>query len=223
MEQIFTALDSKQLAGGMFLDVTKKRHLIPLIILPYVINWLPMVHRLKLSHGSNQSSANWKWFLETLILPFPIFHRPVLLAPSVNDLPAARPHKGWPWWGCTPLEVPLSMSNDLLGIKHTSLRSASDSQTGTWSKSDTSFAGLHYLHPQFFLNLPLPLPQVCGVSKLSWAEQTSCPLRTVLLPGFFRLRWAVLPCGDEMFPICLKTTDFSQWGRRGGQRRVLRV
>lgn len=36
----------------------KKRHLIPLIILPYVINWLPMVHCLNLSHGSNQSSAN---------------------------------------------------------------------------------------------------------------------------------------------------------------------
>lgn len=58
MEQIFTALDSTQLAGGVFLDVTKKRHLIPLIILPYVINWRPVVQRLKLSHGSNQSSAS---------------------------------------------------------------------------------------------------------------------------------------------------------------------
>lgn len=68
MEQIFTALDSTQLAGGVFLDVTKKRHLIPLIILPYVINWLSVVQRLKLSHGSNQSSANWTWLLETLTL-----------------------------------------------------------------------------------------------------------------------------------------------------------
>lgn len=29
-----------------------------------------MVHRLKLSHGSNQSSANGKWLLEILTLPF---------------------------------------------------------------------------------------------------------------------------------------------------------
>lgn len=66
-----------------------------------------MVHRLKLSHGSDQSPANCKWLLESLTLPFKhafsMFHGPLLFAPPINDLLAHRPHKGQPLRGCTCL------------------------------------------------------------------------------------------------------------------------
>lgn len=91
-----------------------------------------MVHRLKLSHGSNQSSANGKWLLEILTLPFKhacsVFHRPLLLAPHVNDLLAPRVHKGQSLGGRTCLGALLYVGNNLRGVKVTSSQSIFDSQ-----------------------------------------------------------------------------------------------
>lgn len=164
MEQIFTALDSKQLAGRVFLDVTKKRHLIPLIILPYVINWPPMVHRLKLSHGSNQRSASWKGLLEILTLPFKhacsVFHRPLPLAPLINDLLAHRVHKGQSLGGGMCPGVPLCVGSNMRGIKVPSQQSVLDRHvTWRWLWGITSFAVLHLPLLWVFINLlPRPLP-----------------------------------------------------------------
>lgn len=78
MEQIHAALARAQLAAVMFLEFDcasfsspppSEQHLIPLIILPYVINWLSVVHCLPLSHGSNHSPANRERLLESLSLP----------------------------------------------------------------------------------------------------------------------------------------------------------
>ena len=220
MEQIFTTLDSKQLASGVFLDVTKKRHLIPLIILPYVINWLPMVHCLKLSHGSNQSSANWKWWLESLTLVFKhafcVFHGPLLFVPSINDLLAHCLHKGQPLRGCTCLGCCSAPGSNLHDIRVTSLYSVSDGPT-TWRLTDISLNSRLCICPRAngFLFL-CPFPN--SVHILNPGEQHP-PGRMQLPVLTLAHRRSASHIAVGTPPIPKRTIDSSKWRRQCGQRR----
>lgn len=132
MEQIFTALDSAQLAGRLFLDVTKKKAF-------DTINHIAICNKLA-AYGTSPKIVTW-FQSELCQLPLvtgnsdspslPLLGSTILYAPHVSDMLAHQLHKGQSLLGCTCLGVLLDTSRDLLGIKVTLLPSAFESQTGT--------------------------------------------------------------------------------------------